>query len=115
MGNTKKVRPTGRFGSKYGVGIRKRVSKVEDKQKAYAECPFCGFKRVRRKAAGLFACKKCDAEFTGGAYQAHTLLGKSIKKMVTQKSFSRADEVFEDTNEKTSYSDIEEEVAKGVE
>ena len=50
MGNTKKVRSTGRFSSRYGVGIRKRMLKVEDKQHNLDACPFCGFKKVKRKA-----------------------------------------------------------------
>jgi large subunit ribosomal protein L37Ae len=62
MGNTKKVKSTGRFSSRYGVGIRKRVLKVEEHQKALDACPFCGFKKVKRKAAGLFICNKCGAK-----------------------------------------------------
>jgi len=114
MKTTKKVKSTGRFGSHYGVGIRKRVLKVEERQNKAATCPFCKFKRIRRKAAGLFECKKCGAEFTGGAYESETLIGKTIKKMVTQKSFasSAAELVKEETT--TSYSDIEAEVAKSM-
>ena len=114
MKTTKKVKSTGRYGSHYGVGIRKRVLKVEERQNKAATCPFCKFKRIRRKAAGLFECKKCGAEFTGGAYESETLIGKTIKKMVTQKSFasSAAELVKEETT--TSYSDIEAEVAKSM-
>ena len=113
MKTTKKVKSTGRFGSHYGVGIRKRVLKVEERQNKAATCPFCKFKRIRRKAAGLFECKKCGAEFTGGAYESETLIGKTIKKMVTQKSFaSSAAELVKE--EKTSYSDIEDEVSKSM-
>ena len=113
MKTTKKVKSTGRFGSHYGVGIRKRVLKVEERQNKAATCPFCKFKRIRRKAAGLFECKKCGAEFTGGAYESETLIGKTIKKMVTQKSFAlSAVELVKE--EKTSYSDIEDEVSKSM-
>ena len=113
MGNTKKVRSTGRFGPRYGVGIKKRMLKVEDKQKNLSACPFCGFKKLKRNAAGLFECVKCDAKFTGGAYVVETLAGKSIKKMVTQKSFVASQKI-EDVKEDSSYSDIEKEVAKEV-
>ncbi len=110
MGNTKKVKSTGRFSSRYGVGIRKRMLKVEEQQKDLDACPFCGFKKVKRKAAGLFLCNKCGAKFTGGAYTTETLGGKSIKKIVNQKSLAvKTDEV---VVEKSSYSDIEKEVAK---
>ena len=88
MGNTKKVRKTGRLGSRYGVGIRKRLLKIEDKQEQNYNCPFCGFKKVKRKAAGLFICRKCNAKFAGGAYLPTTLPGNIIKKTVAQKSFA---------------------------
>jgi large subunit ribosomal protein L37Ae len=117
MANTKKVKSTGRYGSRYGVGIKKRVLKVEEKQKKKAVCPFCGFKTIKRLAAGLFTCKKCEAKFTGGAYEAETLIGKTIKKMVNQKSFvAEAAELIKVTEEagKSSYSDIEQEVAKAM-
>jgi large subunit ribosomal protein L37Ae len=110
MGNTKKVKSTGRFSSRYGVGIRKRVLKVEENQQNLDACPFCGFKKIKRKAAGLFVCTKCGATFTGGAYATETLGGKSIKKIVAQKSLiAKQGEVIV---EKSSYSDIEKEVAK---
>ena len=49
MKKTKKVSSTGRFGSRYGVGIKKRVLKVEEKQRDLSVCPFCGFKKIKRK------------------------------------------------------------------
>lgn len=88
MGETKKVKSAGRLGSRYGVGIRKRLLKIEAKQQRRYECPFCGFKRVKRKAAGIFACGKCHAKFAGGAYLPETLPGSIIKKTVAQKAFS---------------------------
>jgi large subunit ribosomal protein L37Ae len=118
MGKTKKVRSTGRLGSRYGVGIRKRLVKVEDKQKKQSKCPFCGFDRVKRKAAGLYSCRKCNAEFTGGAYVSETLVAKAIRKMVTQKSFlANSAELIkaQEKEEKSSYSEIEDEVAKAKE
>ncbi len=87
MSSTKKVKSAGRFGSRYGVGIRKRVIKVESRQKKAGECPACGYLKVKRVAAGIFLCRKCAARFSGGAYYPQTLTGKIVGKMVTQKSF----------------------------
>lgn len=87
MAQTKKVYTTGRFGSRYGVGIRKRVLKVEMKQKAKHECPFCGFTKIKRISKGIFVCKKCDSKFAGGTYTPSTLAGNIIKRMVHQKKF----------------------------
>jgi large subunit ribosomal protein L37Ae len=113
MGDTKKVGVAGRFGSRYGRGIRKRVIKVEEKQKNLSACPFCGFKKIKRIAAGLFECNKCEAKFTGGAYQTETLGGVTIRKMVAQKSFAAT--ALEEIQKESSYADIEKEVEKALE
>lgn len=88
MGNTKKVYSTGRFGSRYGVGIRKRLLKIEPTQrKENRKCPNCGAISVKRKSKGVFSCGKCRHEFVGGAYVAQTLTGGIIQQMVSQKKF----------------------------
>ena len=87
MGNTAKVKTAGRFGSRYGVGIRKRVIKVERVQKKKHKCPQCGFNKVKRLSAGIFECRKCSIKFAGGAYTPETMSGGIVKKMVSQKSF----------------------------
>jgi len=88
MGETKKVASTGRFGSRYGVGIRKKVLKVESLQVKKKICPNCGSNSVKRKSAGIFFCNKCSHEFVGGAYLPKTLTGKIISQMVSQKKFA---------------------------
>ena len=84
---TKKVKQLAKFGTRYGVGIRKRLLKIESRQRAKQECPFCGFKKVKREAPGIYVCSKCESKFAGGAYLPSTDSGKLIKKMVDQKSF----------------------------
>jgi large subunit ribosomal protein L37Ae len=113
MVKTKKVRSTGRFGSRYGVGIRKRILTVEDKQSNLSACPFCGFDRIKRVSAGLFNCTKCSAKFTGGAYVTETLVGKTVKKIISQKSFIADNvELVKVTEKENSFGDIEKEVSK---
>ena len=87
MGRTKKVKTTGRFGSRYGVGIRRRVIKIEAMQKKKHKCPKCGFLRIKRLAAGIFECQKCKARLAGGAYLPETMSGSIVRKMVVQKAF----------------------------
>lgn len=113
MGSTKKVGSTGRFKGCYGVGIKKRVLAVENRAKAKVPCPFCGFERIKRVAAGLFVCRKCDAKFTGGAYETQTLVGRAINKMVSQKSFLENVEILSRAQE-SSFSDIEREVEQAL-
>ncbi len=113
MGNTLKVGSTGRYSARYGVGVKKRVLAVENRAKVPVACPFCGFSRTKREAAGLFNCQKCDAKFTGGAYESQTLIGKTINKMVSQKQFLAGAEVLAKAKEST-FSDIEREVEKAL-
>ncbi len=84
---TKKVKATGKYGSRYGVGIRRRLLEVEGKKKQDYYCSQCGFRKIKRKSRGIFECRKCGAEFTGGAYLPETLTGQIVRKMVSQKSF----------------------------
>ena len=87
MGNTRKVGSTGRFGSRYGVGIRKKLLKVETLQIQKQKCPQCGAPALKRKSKGIFKCRKCSHEFVGGAYLPKTLTGGIIRQMVSQKKF----------------------------
>lgn len=113
MGNTVKVGSTGRYSARYGVGVKKRVLAVENRAKVPVACPFCGFSKTKREAAGLFNCRKCDAKFTGGAYESQTLIGKTINKMVSQKQFLAGAQVLAKAKEST-FSDIEREVEKAL-
>jgi large subunit ribosomal protein L37Ae len=66
---TKKVGSAGRFGSRYGRKIRKKVAEIEKKQKSSYPCPYCNFTRVKRVSSGIWSCKKCDSKFSGRAYE----------------------------------------------
>jgi large subunit ribosomal protein L37Ae len=65
---TKKSMTTGRFGSRYGTRIRKRISEIEAVQKKRHECPVCHYVKVRRLSVGIWLCKHCGAKFAGGAW-----------------------------------------------
>ncbi len=113
MGNTKKVGSSGRYGSRYGVGVKKRVLAVEKRMAKKIPCPFCGFSKTKRTAPGLYLCMKCSANFTGGAYEPQTLIGKTINKMVSQKQFLAGAQELAKVQE-SSFSDIEREVEKAL-
>lgn len=76
---TKKLGITGRFGTRYGATLRKRVKAIEEVQKKYHECPHCKSKKVKRYSAGIWQCKKvsCRKKFTGGTYIPVTDTGKA--------------------------------------
>lgn len=65
---TKKVGAVGRFGSRYGIKIRKQILEVELRERAHHLCPTCNEMRVRRAGTGVWLCRHCGAKFAGGAY-----------------------------------------------
>jgi len=60
--------PVKRFGPRYGRTIKHKLATIEREQKKKHKCPYCNNLKVRRKAVGIWECKKCDAKFTAKAY-----------------------------------------------
>lgn len=59
---------TGRFGARYGGGVKHNFAKIDAEQKKKYKCPYCHNLKVKRVAAGIWQCRKCHAKFTGKAY-----------------------------------------------
>ena len=57
-----------RFGARYGRTLRKKVSEVERKLKAWHKCPYCNLKKVKRESMGIWKCRHCNTKFTGKSY-----------------------------------------------
>ncbi len=76
MGHTKKVGSAGRFGARYGVRIRKLVSRIEAKMRGPHKCPRCSTPKVKRIGLGIWQCKKCNYKFAGGCWLPQTEAGK---------------------------------------
>ncbi|MBR9677467.1 50S ribosomal protein L37ae [Candidatus Woesearchaeota archaeon] len=60
---------TNRYGVRYGKTTKLKVEKIEKfyrnkKQK----CPYCKKAGVKRLAAGIWQCQKCNNKFAGKAY-----------------------------------------------
>ena len=68
MGRTKKAGTAGRFGTRYGARIRHQVAEIEKKQRKLYPCPNCLKVKVKRLAAGIWQCKKCNTKFASKAY-----------------------------------------------
>lgn len=66
MGHTKKVGITGKFGSRYGLSIRRKILKVQEKKTK--NCPYCNKSQLKRVAAGVWLCKSCKIKFAGGTH-----------------------------------------------
>ena len=65
---TKKVGPSGRFGARYGVRIRKRIADVEIASKGRHECPKCKIVAMQRTANGIYSCRHCGARMASSSY-----------------------------------------------
>lgn len=68
MARNKKVASGKRFGSRYGRRNRDRFAVLEGQSRSKHVCPSCGYEKVKRQAAGIWACKKCDVKFASKAY-----------------------------------------------
>jgi large subunit ribosomal protein L37Ae len=85
MARTKKVGSTGRLGARYGAKLRRRVLDIEKKRNEPNRCPSCATRALKRQAAGLWKCSKCDLVFAGGAYVPYTDAGKAARRAIAQR------------------------------
>ena len=81
---TKKVGSTGRFGTRYGSRLRKRVRDIDATVKSAHRCPRCRLVKVRQVSVGIWKCRKCDYTFTGGAWVPQTNAGKRSVGQIRQ-------------------------------
>lgn len=65
---TIKVKSAGRFGSRHGLRVRRRLVAIELKQRKKQICIYCNKTSVKRVAYGIYICKSCGKKFTGKAY-----------------------------------------------
>jgi len=85
MGRTKKVGTTGRLGARYGAKLRRTVLDIEKRRDEPHRCPSCATRALKRKAAGLWECRKCDLVFAGGAYVPYTDAGRAARRAIAQR------------------------------
>ncbi|CCC81475.1 50S ribosomal protein L37ae [Thermoproteus tenax] len=77
--HTKVVGPAGRYGTRYGMGLRRKVITIETKQRGIHRCPNCrSLVRLKRLAFGIWQCPKCGFTFAGGAWTPQTILGRTL-------------------------------------
>jgi len=67
MARTKLLKAAGRFGTRYGIRIKRKIAEVESIQRKKQQCLFCNGRAVRL-SKGIWQCKKCNKKFAGHAY-----------------------------------------------
>ncbi|KAI3855156.1 hypothetical protein MKX03_000100 [Papaver bracteatum] len=60
--HTKKAGFVGKYGTRYGASLYKKIKKMEISQHSKYFCEFCG------KVVGIWGCKDCGKLKAGGAY-----------------------------------------------
>lgn len=82
---TKKVNLAGKFGARYGRGIKKKIVSIEQSSHDTYVCPECNRKSIRRVAAGIWQCRKCNVKIAGGAYGLTTSSTEMMEKVFARK------------------------------
>jgi len=87
MGKLKKSGISGRFQARYGANVRKKWRIIMEKEKSgNIKCPRCETKgSINRVSTGIWNCKKCGAQFTGGAYSIETPRGAESFRIAKRK------------------------------
>ena len=65
---TKKTKSFGRYGSGYGVRVKKELNEIESQQRKRQPSPFRPKGRAKRIAAGIWKDVKTGKIFAGHAY-----------------------------------------------
>ncbi|KAI4292417.1 large subunit ribosomal protein L37Ae [Pancytospora philotis] len=81
--STKKVGITGKYGTRYGSTLRKRIKSIEESQHKKYICDACGKLSVKRLCVGIWQCKSCSHKFAGAAYAPSSTLGQSFKALIS--------------------------------
>jgi large subunit ribosomal protein L37Ae len=68
MGRTKKVGIAGKYGPRYGVRIRRRLTDIESERVKKRVCPNCEHLSVKRVDSSIWQCSRCDYKYSAGAY-----------------------------------------------
>jgi len=79
---TQKAGATARFGSRYGVSVRRRAGSAISKKSREYTCPNCQYPKVRRKVAGIWECRKCNHTFSGGVWEPYTRASDANRRIV---------------------------------
>lgn len=54
--------------ARYGVGVRKRLKKIEQMRAQKYKCPQCRKLAMKRLYSGVWVCKRCGLEIADNAY-----------------------------------------------
>ena len=80
MARMRKTGLGGGLGARYGTAPRKRYIEILTRMRRFHECPRCQIRATRRLSVGLWQCRRCGHQFTGGAYTPSTKVGNVAER-----------------------------------
>ncbi|MFC1507204.1 transposase [Thermoproteota archaeon] len=107
----RKTRLGGGLSTRYGTAPRRRHIDILVRLRKKHECPKCKVRATRRLSVGLWQCRRCGNQFTGGAYIPFTKVGEIAKRAAASATsiISPSESMEEET---TSISEAESEQPK---
>jgi large subunit ribosomal protein L37Ae len=107
----RKTRLGGGLSTRYGTAPRRRHIDILVRLRKKHECPKCKVRAARRLSVGLWQCRRCGNQFTGGAYSPFTKVGEIAKRAAASATsmISPSESMEEET---TSISEAESEQPK---
>ena len=78
----RKIKRLGPPGARYGRKLRKKNAEIGAEMKKKHNCPNCEFNTVKRVSVGVWACRKCNLQFAGGAYTPQSKIGEVSKRNI---------------------------------
>lgn len=79
---TAKMGIVGKYGTRYGASLRKRIKTTEISQHSKYECCACGKTSVKRVVVGVWKCRSCAFTFAGGAFAPTTPAGVQFSNVI---------------------------------
>jgi large subunit ribosomal protein L37Ae len=106
----RKTRLGGGLATRYGTAPRRRYIDILVRMRRKHECPKCKVRAARRLSVGLWQCRRCGNQFTGGAYFPFTKIGEVAKRAATRSPLTSPSELIKE--EPPSISETESEKPK---
>jgi large subunit ribosomal protein L37Ae len=106
----RKTRLGGGLATRYGTAPRRRYIDILVRMRRKHECPKCKVRAARRLSVGLWQCRRCGNQFTGGAYFPFTKIGEVAKRATTSSTLISPSELIKE--EAPSISETESEKPK---
>jgi large subunit ribosomal protein L37Ae len=79
---TQKLGITGKYGTRYGATLRKRMKSIEESQHRKYVCQACGKLSVKRTCVGIWKCRSCKQKFAGAAYSTVSVAGQTFNALI---------------------------------